>query len=164
MPASVVGSFAEPGGAAAAIRALRAGGFTVRAVMPAPYPEVVAAIGQPGSAVDRVVLPGALAGLMAGAALVAWTSLDWPLATGGQPIVAFPPLVIIGFEVAVLAGAVASLAALVSGIRHGGEGGAFPPDARCDGDRIAVAAGGGDAGLAERLLLAGGAEGVHRAG
>jgi hypothetical protein len=163
VPPSVVGTFAEPGAAAAAVRGLRASGFDVRAAMPAPYPEVMAAIGGPASPIALVTLPAWLAGLGAGGALVAWTALDWPLVTGGQPIVAFPPLVIVGFEVAVLAGALATLVALVAGIRRGSAAEAFPAGERFDGDRIGVAAIGGDAEQAERLLRAGGAEEVRRA-
>jgi hypothetical protein len=163
MPASVVGTFAHPGVAAAAIRALRARGFAVQAAMPAAYPEVVEAIGKPASAIELVTLPMALAGLCAGAAFVAWTALDWPLVTGGQPIVAFPPLVIVGFEVAVLVGSLATLAALAVGIGRGGGPEDFPAGERFDADRIGVAASGGDAAEAERLLLEGGAEEVRHA-
>jgi hypothetical protein len=159
----VAGLFFEPRAAAAAIRALRAGGFAVRATMPAPYPEVVRAIGKPTSAIDLVTLPAALAGWIAGASLVTWTTLDWPMVTGGQPMVAFPPLIIVGFEVAVLAGALANLVALALGIRRRGAPEALPELQRCDGDRIGVAASGGDVAEAERLLRAGGAAGVRRA-
>jgi hypothetical protein len=78
--------------------------------------------------------------------------------------VAFPPLVIVGFEVAVLAGALANLGALARGIRRGGAPEVHPELQRCDGDRIGIAASGGDVAEAERLLRAGGAEGVRRAG
>ncbi len=163
MPDSVVGTFAEPGVAAAAIRALRAGGFTVQAALPAPYPEVVEAIGKPTSAIDLVTLPMTLAGLGAGVGLVLGTALAWPLVTGGQSVLAFPPLVVVGFEVAVLVGTLANLAALAVGIRRGGAPEAFPAWERLDGDAIGVAAIGGDAAEAERLLLAGGAEEIRRA-
>jgi hypothetical protein len=163
MPADVIGTFAEPGQAAAAIRVLRRSGFTVRAAMPAPYPEVVLALGRPASAMNLVTLPMALVGLCAGAALVAGTALDWPLVTGDQPIVPFPPLVIIGFEVAVLFGALATLGSLAAGIRRGSGAEAFPAGERFDGDRIGVAASGGDPGEAERLLRSGGAEEVRHA-
>lgn len=163
MPGRVSGTFGAPGVAAASIRALRAAGFTVRAAMPAPYLEVVEALGKPPSSIDLVTLPMAVVGLGAGVALVLGTSYDWPLVTGGQSVAAFPPLVVVGFVVAVLVGALANLAALATGIRRGGAPEAFPEWERFEGDRIGVAASGGDPAEAVRLLLAGGAEEVRHA-
>jgi len=164
MPASVLGTFAAPAPAAAAIAALRTAGFEVDAAMPAPYAAVEAALGRPASSLDQVTLPAALVGLGAGALLVAWTALDWPLRVGGQPVVALPPMVILGFEVAVLFGAVATSIALVARLRRAGGAAAFPAGSCCLGDRIAVTASGGDLTAAERLLRALGAEEVRRAG
>ncbi len=117
MPADVGvrATFVAPGAAAAAIRALRAAGLDVRVAMPAPFPEVVAAIGRPRSAIDFITLPGALVGLLCGIALTVLTSLAWPLVTGGKPIVSIPPFVIVIFEVTVLVGSLTNLAAVAVG-------------------------------------------------
>src|SRR5512138_94419 len=109
----VVGVFAEPARAADAVRELRhAGWHDVRVAMPAPYPEIVAALGRPRSHVDGVILSGAAFGTAAGFALCIGTALAWPLLTGGKPIVSIPPFVIIAFELAVLIGAFVDLGVL----------------------------------------------------
>ncbi|HYQ81024.1 MAG TPA: DUF3341 domain-containing protein [Anaeromyxobacteraceae bacterium] len=167
MPAEtgVLGSFAEPSAAAGAVRALRDAGFAdVRAAMPAPFPEVVAAIGKPRSAIDLVTFPGALLGLLCGIALTVGTSLAWPLVTGGKPIVSVPPFVIVIFEVTVLIGSLTNLAAVSAGSWHGGRARVFPAHRRFNADRIGVYAVGGEAALAERILRQCGAEEVGRVG
>lgn len=160
MPEAVLATFREPAAAATAIRALRARGFAVRAAMPAPYPEVLAAAGQPRSGVDRAALGGALAGAAVGAAVTAATSLAWPLHTGGMPIVTVPPFAVVSFETTVLFGALAILGALVAGAWRGRA--PVLPAGEALGDRIAVRADGGDPAEAERILRGGGGEEVRR--
>jgi hypothetical protein len=53
-------------------------------------------------------LIGALSGLLFGLFLTIWTSLDWPLIRGGKPILAFPPFIILAFELTILFGGVIS--------------------------------------------------------
>jgi molybdopterin-containing oxidoreductase family membrane subunit len=166
MPAEpgVLASFAAPGDAARAVRALKAGGIAdVRAAMPAPFPEVVAALGKPRSPIDFITLPGAVFGLLCGLGLTIGTSLAWPLVTGGKPIVSMPPFVIVIFEVTVLIGSLTNLAAVALGTFHGGRAGAFPAHEKFNGDRIGVFVPGGQA-EAERILRESGAEEVSRVG
>ena len=158
----VVASFAAPAAAAAAVRALRARGFAVRAAMPAPFPEVVAAIGKPRSPIDFVTLPGALVGLACGVLLTVGGSLSWPLVTGGKPIVSIPPFVIVIFEVTVLIGSLTNLAAVALGSYLGGRRAAFPPPGAFNADRVGIFASRGDPGEAERLLREAGGEEVSR--
>ena len=148
----VVASFEEPATAARAIAALRAAGYRVTALMPAAFPEVVAALGKPRSAIDLITLPGALVGLVAGALLTVGTSLAWPLVTGGKPIVSVPPFVIVTFEVTVLVGSLTNLLAVSVGSRRGGDDAAFPRDAVVTPGRVGVCATRGDAAAAERIL------------
>ena len=164
MPAErgVLGSFAEPRRAAAAILALRERGFQVRAAMPAAFPEVLTAIGKPRSPIDFITLPGALLGIAFGVLLTVGASLAWPLVTGGKPIVSWPPFVIVTFEVAVLVGSLVNLVAVSVGSRLGGRPSAFPPSATFGAHRIGVFASGDDDDVAERLLRAAGAEEVSR--
>src|SRR5512138_1297328 len=122
----VLGTFEDPAAAAAAIRALRGQGLRVAAAMPAPFPEVVAALGRPVSPVGYATLPGAVVGIALGVALTVGTSLAWPLVTGGKPIVSIPPFVIVIFEVAVLVGSLVNLVAVAVGTRLGGRPAAFP--------------------------------------
>ncbi len=163
MPADrgVLGTFGAAPEAARAIRALREAGVAdVRAAMPAPFPEVVEALGRPRSRLGLATFPGAIAGLLAGIGLTVGTSVAWPLVTGGKPIVSIPPFVIVIFEVTVLVGSLTNLAAVVAGAWRGRR---FPPAPGATGDRIGVfAAGEGD--RAERILRDGGAEEVRRVG
>jgi hypothetical protein len=55
-------------------------------------------------------LAGAGAGLAGGFAFTIFTALDWPLRTGGKPIVSLPPFLIIAFELTILLGTLASFA------------------------------------------------------
>ncbi len=160
----VFASFEEPATAARAIEALRGAGFRVTAAMPAAFREVSAALGKPRSGIDVVTLPGALVGLVAGAALTVGTSLAWPLVTGGQPIVSIPPFAIVVFEVTVLVGSLTNLVAMSVGSRRGGRGDAFPREARVAAGCVGVCATGGDAAAAERILKERGGEEVGRAG
>jgi hypothetical protein len=164
MPAEggVIGTFLESRTAAAAIQSLRERGFRVRAIMPAAYPEVIAAVGKPRSRIDFVTLPGALLGILIGASLTAGTSLAWPLVTGGKPIVSWPPFLIVTFEVSVLVGSLVNLLAVAFGTRRGGRRDAFPEVGPFPSDRIAVHAGGDDLAAAERLLRSAGAAEVNR--
>ncbi len=161
----VLGTFAAPAAAARAVRALKEGGFAdVRVAMPAPFPEVVAAVGKPRSLIDFITFPGAIVGLLCGIALTVGTSLAWPLVTGGKPIISVPPFVIIIFEVTVLIGSLTNLLAMSAGSWHGGRARFFPAHQEFNADRIGVYAVGGEPALAERLLRESGAEEVGRVG
>jgi hypothetical protein len=160
----VLGTFSEPAPAGRAVRALRDRGFSVRAAMPAPYPEVVAALGRPRSPIQYITFPGALVGLLFGIALTAGTSLAWPLVTGGKPIVSVPPFVIVIFELTVLVGSLTNLAAVAVGTRLGARPRAFPTGVPFDAELIAIFAVGGDPAGAERALRDEGAEEVRSVG
>lgn len=164
MPAEegVIATFVEPGRAAAAIVSLRERGFRVRALMPAAYPDVIAAVGKRRSRIDFITLPGALVGIACGVLLTSGTSLAWPLVTGGKPIVSWPPFLIVTFELAVLVGSLVNLVAVSFATWRGGRHTAFPDVGPLPSDRIAVHAAGGDPAAAERLLLSTGAEEVRR--
>ncbi|MBZ5590273.1 MAG: DUF3341 domain-containing protein [Acidobacteriia bacterium] len=158
----VLGVFAEVAAAAGAVRTLRKGGHAeIRFAAPAPYPELVEALGRPRSRLDSVTLSGAALGVAGGFALCIGTALAWPLMTGGKPIVSIPPFVIIAFELSVLVGACVNLAALAFSAGRGRRRRAVPYDPRFSADRIGVFVVGGDLGAAERTLRAGGAEEVR---
>jgi hypothetical protein len=160
----VLGTFTEPAPAARAVRRLRERGFVVRAAMPAPFPEVVAALGRPRSPIQYITFPGALLGLLFGIALTVGTSLAWPLVTGGKPIVSVPPFVIVIFELTVLVGSLTNLVAVAVGTWVGARPRAFPTGAPFDPQLIALFASGGDSEAAERALRDAGAGEVRRVG
>ncbi len=158
----VLAVFAGVEDAARAVRALREGGHAdIRFSAPAPYPELVEALGRPRSRLDAATLWGAALGVAGGFALCVTTALAWPLMTGGKPIVSIPPFVIIAFELSVLVGAGVNLAALAFNAGRGRRRRAIPYDPRFSADRIGVFVVGGDLPEAERTLRAGGAEEVR---
>jgi Protein of unknown function (DUF3341) len=160
--AKVLGTFGEPAQAARAIRALHAAGFAdVTTAMPAPFPEVVAALGRPRSKVGALTWTGALAGFAAGVALPVTTALAWPLVVGGKPVVALPAFVVIIFELTVLVGSLTNLAASVAlGWTRGGLA-PLPGGRMFHGDRIGVFADAADPAAAQDVLRAAGAEEVR---
>jgi hypothetical protein len=161
--AGVLGVFSEPAVAAAAIRALHAKGFTdVRAAMPAPFPEVMDAVGAPQSKVGIGVLVSTLLGAIGGFALCISTSLAWPLVTGGKPIVSLPAYVVIAFESSVLVGGSFTHLLLAFATVTGRWRRRMPiADPRFSTDRIGVFAV-GESREMEALLQASGAEEVGR--
>jgi molybdopterin-containing oxidoreductase family membrane subunit len=158
-----VGSFEEPAAAARATRRLRERGFPVRASMPAPFPDVVAALGRPRSPIQWITFPGAIAGLLLGVALTAGTSLAWRLVTGGKPILSWPPFVIVIFELTVLVGSLTNLAAVAVGTRLGARPTAFPTSVPIDPELVVLFAA-GDPAQAEQALRDAGAAEVRRVG
>jgi cytochrome bd-type quinol oxidase subunit 1 len=159
----VLGVFADPAGAACAVRALRTAGHDdVRAEAPAPYPELIEALGRPRSRLDGVVLGAAAIGTLAGFALCIGTSIAWPLLTGGKPIASVPPFVIIAFELSVLVGALVNLTALLVLAARARRRRRVPHDERFTADRVGVFVAGGDAARAEAILREAGAEEVRR--
>jgi hypothetical protein len=150
-----------PAPAARAIRQLRDAGFEdIRTAMPAPFAEVVAALGRPKSPVGYLALPGAAFGVGCGLALTILTSLSWRLVTGGKPIVSLPAFVVIAFELSVLMGAIANLIAVGIGAWFGGRQTLFPGAAHCRGDAVGVFVAGGDPSAAEAILRLHGASEV----
>lgn len=55
-------------------------------------------------------LIGAVTGLVAGLGLTLYSVQDWPLITGGKPVVSMPAFVVITFELTILIGALCSFA------------------------------------------------------
>ena len=96
-----------------AIYELRKAGFKgLRAYMPYPDHHVEEALGYGQSPVRVWTLVGGLTGAATGFALAIWTSMDWPLVTGGKPIVSIPAYVVIAFEMMVLFGALSTVIGL----------------------------------------------------
>ncbi len=109
----VLGVFAELDAAVDAIEQLREAGLKrITAFTPMPSHDIEHALHAPKSAVRLFTLVGGLTGAAIGFMLPTWTSLDWPLVTGGKPILSIPPMLIIGFELMVLIGALSTVAGL----------------------------------------------------
>jgi hypothetical protein len=96
-----------------AIRELRKAGFKdLRAYMPYPDHHIEEALGHGESPVRVWTLVGGLTGAAAGFGFTTWTSMDWPLVTGGKPILSIPAYVVIAFEMTILFGALSTLIGL----------------------------------------------------
>jgi hypothetical protein len=109
----ILGIFTELDATTVAIERLRKAGMRDMVVFsPMPRHEIEHALQEPESPVRMFTLVGALTGTATGFALPIWTSLDWPLITGGKPIISLPPFVIIAFELTILFGALSTILGL----------------------------------------------------
>lgn len=93
-----------------AIHELRKAGFKgLRGYASYPEHHLEEALGYKESPVRVWTLVGGLTGTATGFAFTTWTSMDWPIVTGGKPIVSIPAYVVIAFEMTVLFGALSTL-------------------------------------------------------
>lgn len=96
-----------------AIEELRKEGFKELTAY-SPYPEhhIEDALGYGQSPVRVWTLVGALTGTATGFGFTAWSSMDWPLVTGGKPILSMVAYVVIAFELTILFGALSTVLGL----------------------------------------------------
>lgn len=155
-----LGVFREVDTAIRAIETLRAAGLTeLESYSPLPNHDLEHALHRPQSPVRVFTLVGALTGTATGFALAIWTSLDWPLITGGKPIVSLPPFVVIAFEMTILFGALATVVGLVINARlgPGGKSFAYDPSFSAGSFGVLVDAPAGKGADARRILHEAGA-------
>lgn len=79
-------------------------------ITPIPVPQTESILKMKYSPLRFFTLAGALTGLTSGFALTIFTVMDWPLITGGKPLISLPPFVIIAFALTILLGSLASFA------------------------------------------------------
>jgi mono/diheme cytochrome c family protein len=109
----LLASFDYVDSAVNAIGELRAAGLKkITAYMPYPEHLIEDALGYDQSPVRVWALAGGLCGAAGGFAFTAFTSMDWPLVTGGKPILSIPAYVVIAFEMMVLFGALSTVIGL----------------------------------------------------
>ena len=112
----VYGLFDDPQAAQAAVDRLRAGGVA--------EPDITVISAEPFEFFDfsqrdrptwifRIAAAGGAAGLLFGAWLTRMTELAWPLPTGGMPIVAWWPNIVIMFELTMLSAILSTVATLL---------------------------------------------------
>jgi Protein of unknown function (DUF3341) len=114
--ASVLGIFAHVDTTLQAIRELRAKGFADLTVYtPVPVEEIEEEIEhvRPLSKVRLFTVVGGVTGTATGFFLTIWSSLKWDLITGGKASVSIPPFIIIGFELTILFGGLATVLAIL---------------------------------------------------
>lgn len=99
-----------------AIGELRKAGFSPRKDLAAyaSYPEhhIEHAMGYGQSPVRVFTLVGGLTGTATGFGLPTFASIDWPLITGGKPVLSMPAYVIPAFELTILFGALSTVIGL----------------------------------------------------
>jgi hypothetical protein len=88
------------------IKMLREKGYEeITAFAPFPEHHIEHALGYEASPVRIFTLVGGLTGMATGLAFTVFASMDWPLVTGGKPILSMPAYVIPTFEMTILFGA-----------------------------------------------------------
>lgn len=109
----VLGVYDGVDAAAQSVEKLRAADFRfITTFAPVPSHELEHALAAPESPVRLFTLVGGLTGAALGFWLPTWTSINWPLVTGGKPIISIPAWVIIAFELTILFGALSTVAGL----------------------------------------------------
>ncbi len=160
----VLAHFAHIDGAADAIRELKATGHKDLTVYCAMHNhELEEAIGDPISAVRYWTLFFGLLGCASGFSLAIWMSSDWPLLVGGKPITAIPSFVVIGFELTILFGSLATVAAIIIlSAMKSLKGRPYHPKFSDDHIGIFVPCSGEQAAAVEQLLVGHGSVEVSR--
>ena len=111
----ILGIFDDGAQAAAGARAVRDARLgDVLAYSPVPNHAIAQALDDSPSPVRRFVLIGGLLGCATGFAFPIYTILDWPMITGGKPLISIPPLVVIAFEMTILFAAVGGMIAFLA--------------------------------------------------
>ena len=110
----ILGIFDDGAKAAGGARAILDGGLgDVVAYSPVPDHAIDQALHVGVSPVRLFVLIGGLLGCATGFLFPIYTVLDWPLITGGKPLISIPPFVVIAFELTILFGALGGMASFL---------------------------------------------------
>lgn len=100
-----VGLFHEPQSALVAAGKLKGAGFaTLELMSPVPMEGVEEVLGERKSVIKHFTFFGGLIGGISGFLLAAGTAVLWAHPTGGRPIIAIPPFLIITYELTILFG------------------------------------------------------------
>jgi len=162
--AGVVGVFGTLDAALLTLRELKSKGYAnITVYSPTPQHELDDVLDHGISPVRVFTLVGGLTGCAFGFFYAIATSVDWPLITGGKPIVSLPPFIVIGFECTILFGALATVAGMFLNARLPKLRQAAGYDPRFSDDKFGIVAFGGPAQVsaAEQIMRAAGAEEVR---
>jgi len=115
----LTGIFEDRSALADAVRSLHTAGVrNITVLSPIPCPEIYKQLAHPESPVRFFTLCGGIVGIVIGLALTIGASLQYPMITGGKPIVSLPAFFVIVFELAILCGALATIVGLFWKIRR----------------------------------------------
>ena len=97
-----------------AMKRLNQGGFKIQTVFsPTPHPAILEALKLRASPVRYFTLAGGLLGVVTGVSLASYAHLQWNFITGGKPILAWVPFVVVSFEFAILFGVLFTLTGML---------------------------------------------------
>ena len=103
--AELLGIFAHADALLAAIFRLKESGGHIRTVFsPVPLHEIQEALKTRPSPVRYCTLLGGILGVISGFSLASYSNLQWSLITGGKPVLAWVPFVVVGSEFTILLG------------------------------------------------------------
>ena len=118
MSTNALGLFDAPSTAIEAAGALKGAGFDSPTVIsPIPLHGIDEVLGKKKSVIKRFTFFGALFGGIAGFSLAAGTAVIYVHATGGRPVIAIPPFLIITYELTILCGILATVCGFILGSR-----------------------------------------------
>jgi molybdopterin-containing oxidoreductase family membrane subunit len=147
-----------------ALKQLKSSGIPVHTVFsPTPRHEIRDVLELKPSPVRFFTLLGGSLGVAGGVSLASYAHLQWEFVTGGKPVLAWIPFVVVGFEFTILFGVLFTLGSLLLKSR-------LPRlrlpdyyDPRFSGDRFGVFISGADDALhkTRKILLENGAEEVR---
>jgi hypothetical protein len=110
----ILGSFAHVDTLVQAVKDAKEKQYAVLDVFsPVPVEEVMELQSKGKSPVRFVTFGGALTGIVGGFALAIGTSVIWDMIVGGKPVTHHVPFVVVGFELMILLGALATLLAIL---------------------------------------------------
>jgi len=112
---AIYGLYSDPDSAQRAVDELRRGGVSDRSITvitSQPYEEYEFSHRYKESWLFYIAALGAIIGLLAGLTIAVGTETLWPLVTGGMPIVAWWPNIIIMFELTMLGSILATVVSL----------------------------------------------------
>ena len=111
MAINALGLFDAPSSALEAAGELKGAGFEAPEIIsPIPIHGVEKVLGKKKNIIKRFTFFGALFGGIGGFALAAGTAVLYVHVTGGRPVIAIPPFLIITYELTILCGILATVA------------------------------------------------------
>ena len=159
-----VGLFHGPDTALVAAGTLKGAGFaTLELMSPVPMEGVEEVLGKKKSVIKRFTFFGAVIGASSGFLLAAGTAVLYLHPTGGRPIIAIPPFLIITYELTILFGIVATvLGFLISARLPAIRERRYVPEAAVDKFVVTVACGNAEnVSRAGEILRASGADEIR---
>lgn len=112
-------NFETPERARAAAGKLRQSGHTVREVYaPIPSAELEHLVGAHKSRIRQIMLVAGIIGALTGFLMQVWSAvLDYPINSGGRPLLSWPAFMLVTFELAVLFAALSGFVAFLAEAR-----------------------------------------------